>query len=37
MPADDGALPHVVLASEALLEGWTCQHVIVALLTLRRD
>jgi hypothetical protein len=37
-PADDGTPPHVELASEALLEGWTRQQVIAALVSrIRRD
>jgi hypothetical protein len=40
-PADDGTSstpPHVALVSEALLEGWTRQQVIAALVSrIRRD
>jgi hypothetical protein len=37
-PHNHGRLPHVELASEALLEGWTRQHVIAALISrIRRD
>ena len=32
-PADDGTPPHVALANEALLEGWTRQQVIAALVS----
>jgi hypothetical protein len=36
--ADDGTPPHVALASAALLEGWTRQQVIAALVSrIRRD
>jgi len=37
-PAEQGTPPHVALASEALLEGWTWQQVIAALVSrIRRD
>ena len=37
-PADHGSLPYVALASAALLEEWTRQQVIAALVSrIRRD